>query len=149
MAASFVKPPGENVLDPVYLHGHVPRRQTRDFADGHRVHVFEIRDDDLAIERFELLDQPGQAVEIETPVRGGFVFGGKHVEIFQSHQIFEDAALAKDVRRGDMVGNAIDPGPQRTAGVELLKAAPQLKMNLLVQVTALFRVSLVSVRQLC
>ena len=26
MAASFVKSPRQNVLDPVYLHGHVPGR---------------------------------------------------------------------------------------------------------------------------
>ena len=55
MVASLMKPPGENVLDPVYLHRHVPGRQP-DFSDRYCVRVFEVRDDDLAVERFELLN---------------------------------------------------------------------------------------------
>jgi len=46
-----------------------------------------------------------------------------------------------------MVGNAIDPGPRRATRVEPLVTSPQLKMNLLDQVAALFRVSLVRPRQ--
>src|ERR1700722_14621411 len=42
-----------------------------------------------------------------------------------------------------MVGNAIDPGPQRTAGIVPLETPPQLKMDALAEVAALFRVSLV------
>jgi len=56
MVASFVKPPRQDVLDPVYPHRHISRRQPRDFSDRHGVHILEIRDDDLAVERFELLN---------------------------------------------------------------------------------------------
>jgi len=56
MAASFPKPPRQDVLDPVYPHGHISRRQACDFSNRRRVHVFEIGDDDLAVERLELLN---------------------------------------------------------------------------------------------
>ena len=46
-------------------HGHIPGRQARDLANGCRVHVFEIRDDDLAIERLEPLNQCRQPVQIQ------------------------------------------------------------------------------------
>ena len=149
MAASFVKPPRQDVLDPVYPHGHVCRRQPRDFSDGRRVHIFEIGDDDLAVERLESLNQRRQPLQIHALVRGelALVFVGKHFEFFQAHEIRKDPALAKDVRRGDMVGNAVDPGPRGTAGIEALKTPPQLKMNLLDQVAALFRVDLVRPRE--
>ena len=42
-----------------------------------------------------------------------------------------------------MMGYAIDPGAQRTAGIEAAEASPQLKVNLLEQVAALFRMSFV------
>ena len=64
MAASFVKPPRQDVLDPVYPHGHVPGRQPRDFSDGHRVQVLEIGNDYLAVERFEPLNQRRQPLQI-------------------------------------------------------------------------------------
>jgi hypothetical protein len=47
-----------------------------------------------------------------------------------------------------MVGHAINPGPQGTAGIVPLETPPQLKMNVLAQVLALFRVSLVGARSL-
>jgi hypothetical protein len=34
---------------------HILRRQARDFSNGSRIHLLEIRDDDLAIERLKLL----------------------------------------------------------------------------------------------
>src|SRR2546423_141385 len=57
MAASSVKPPRQDLLDPVYLHRHISGREPRDFSDRFGVHILEIRDDDLAVERFELLNQ--------------------------------------------------------------------------------------------
>ena len=114
MAASLVKPPRQDVLDPVYPHGHISWRQSRDFSNGRRVHVFQIGDDDLAVKRLELLNQHRQPLQIDALVRGelALVFVGKHFEFFQTHKIRKNAALAQDVRSGNMVGNAIDPGPR-------------------------------------
>ena len=45
------------------------------------------------------------------------------------------------------MGNAVDPGPQGTAGIIPLKTPPQLEMNVLAQIAALFRVSFVGARE--
>ena len=45
------------------------------------------------------------------------------------------------------MGNAIDPGPQGTAGIVPLETPPQLKMNVLAQVAALFRIRFVGARK--
>jgi hypothetical protein len=46
-----------------------------------------------------------------------------------------------------MVRDTIRPGPHGTAGIEPLETPPQLEMNVLAQVAALFRVSLVGARE--
>jgi hypothetical protein len=46
-----------------------------------------------------------------------------------------------------MVSNAVDPRPQGTAGIVLLKAPPQLKKNVLAQVAAFLRVGLVGTHE--
>src|ERR1700721_1607407 len=51
------------------------------------------------------------------------------------------------MRCGHMVGDTIDPCPQRTARIVLLETAPQLKMDVLAQVAALLWVSLVGARK--
>jgi hypothetical protein len=46
-----------------------------------------------------------------------------------------------------MMSDAVDPRPQRAAAIVLLETPPQLKINILAQVPALFRVSFVSPRE--
>src|SRR5215471_4431235 len=78
---------------------------------------------------------------------GGFrpgCFIRKRFQVFQSYEPGKGPALTNDVRCGHMVGNAIDPGPQRTAAIVALETSPQLEMDLLDQVPAFFRVGLVS-----
>src|ERR1700722_11627913 len=48
---------GEDVLDAMNSHGHVRGRQARDLPNRCRIHLFEIRNNDLAIERLEPLNQ--------------------------------------------------------------------------------------------
>lgn len=45
-------------------HGNVGGRQSSNLSNIGSVQVFEIADDDLAVERFELLDQGSQAIEV-------------------------------------------------------------------------------------
>src|SRR5947209_1114525 len=56
MATSVMEPPRQDGLDPVNPHSHIPCRQPCDFPDGRRVYSFQIRDDDLAVQRLELLN---------------------------------------------------------------------------------------------
>jgi hypothetical protein len=46
-----------------------------------------------------------------------------------------------------VVGNAVDPRPEGTAAIVPQKTPPQLEMNVLAQVAALFRVSFVGPRE--
>ena len=46
-----------------------------------------------------------------------------------------------------MVGNAVDPSPQRTAGIVPQETPPQLKMDILAQVTTSLRIGFVSTRK--
>src|ERR1700721_1081136 len=47
----------EDVLDSMNSHGHVRGRQARELPSRCRIHLFEIRNNDLAIKRFEPLNQ--------------------------------------------------------------------------------------------
>jgi hypothetical protein len=53
---STSKPARQDVFDPVNSHGDVAGGQSGNFSDGRGVHFFEIADDDLTVERFELLN---------------------------------------------------------------------------------------------
>ena len=57
MTAPFMKAPAENLLDAMHLRGDVAGREASDVADGRGVHVFQIEQDDLSIERLERVDQ--------------------------------------------------------------------------------------------
>jgi hypothetical protein len=46
-----------------------------------------------------------------------------------------------------MVGNAVDPRPEGTAAIVPLKTPPQLEMNILAEVAALFQVSFIGPRE--
>jgi hypothetical protein len=146
---SFVEPLREDVLDSMNPHCNIRRRQTRDLANGCRIHVFEIRDDDLAIERFEPLNQGREPVQIYAPVNGGRTLGlvREHFELFQAYESRKDTVLTNYIGGRDVVSNAVDPRSQGTAAIVPLKTPPQLKMNVLAQVAALFRVSFVSPRE--
>jgi hypothetical protein len=83
-----MKPLRQDVLDPVDFHSHVSRRQPGYFSDRHRVHILEIRNDDLTIEWFELLNQCRQPIQIDAPIGGVLASRhfGKNLEFFQAHQ---------------------------------------------------------------
>jgi hypothetical protein len=55
--------------------------------------------------------------------------------------------LTKHMRGGNVVRNAINPSAERASGIEPRKAPPQLKMNLLNEITALLRIGFISMRE--
>jgi hypothetical protein len=123
----------DRTTGPVDPHRHVRGRQARDLSDGHRVHVFEIRDDDLAIQRLELLNQHRHPFQVDSLVRSNLALGHvrEHIEFFQTDERRKIPVLTHDIRSSNIVNNAVDPGPERAAGIVPLKTPPQLKMNVL------------------
>lgn len=94
-------------------HGYGGGGEAGDFADGCGIEVFEIAEDDLAVEGFELVDPVGEAGGVDALVR--VVVGGELVQVEEFGLV---AALAEDVGDGDVV----DPGSERAAvvGIELV-----------------------------
>src|SRR5712664_2082737 len=58
-----VEAAGENLLDAMDLRGHVARRDAGDLGDPRGVGAFEIEEDDLPLERIQLLDEFAEASE--------------------------------------------------------------------------------------
>ena len=103
----------------------------------------------MAVERLKPLNQHRQAIKIDALFRGELtlVFVSKHFEVFQTHKSRKDPPLTHDIGKGDVVSDPIRPSSQGAAGIVPLKTAPKLKMNVLAQVAASFRVSLVGARE--
>lgn len=127
-------------------HRNVAWREARNFRDGSRIHVFQIKNDDLAIERFEPQHHRREAVQVDAPVGRRLPLGPvwKCFELFQREQPREETAFADDVRSRYVMGDAVNPRPQGATAIEALKAPPQLKMNVLGKIAALFRIGFVS-----
>lgn len=70
------------MLDAMDSHGYRRWREARNFANRGGIHVFEIRDDHLPVERLEFLYPPGEAIQINTLV---LLCG----QVWDGFQIFE------------------------------------------------------------
>src|SRR5262245_53655910 len=68
-------------------------------------------------------------------------------ELIECEQGYRRALLARDVRRRDVVRDAIGPGANRAATVERRKAAPQREMDVLQQVAAFVPIRFVAASQ--
>src|ERR1022692_205906 len=51
------KTAGKDILDPVNLHPDIGGRKPRNLRDGNRVHVLQMGNHDLPVQRFELPDE--------------------------------------------------------------------------------------------
>ena len=142
MGPPFVKLSRQNVLNPMNSHRHVRRRKSGDLRDRSRVHIFEIRDYDLAIQWFESLDQPVEALQIQLPI-GRVVLVRQLLEFFEADQCCKPAALPNYIRRGGVVRHTVDPRTQRTAPVKSRETPPDLKMDVLQQIPPLLSVGLI------
>jgi hypothetical protein len=148
MSASFIKCSSQNVFDAVNLGRHIPRCQAGDLADGRRVHALQIRENDLAIHRLQLLYQREQAAErlLVVGVRHRLVC--QMVELFQADQhVRVHATLPDRVGCGGVVSNTIHPGAHRATLVPTGKAAPEGKVYFLQKVATIIRVGLVGAGQ--
>src|SRR5579864_817246 len=125
---SFVEPALQDVLDPMNLHSNVGRRKPGDFSRRIRIHTLEIRNDDLAIDRLELLDQRGEALKGLVLAGNTFalLIGWHGLDLFDAGEFLPHSSLPNHVSGGYVVGNAVHPGSKRTSPIKMLEAAPQL-----------------------
>ena len=73
---SLLEKASEDILDAVNLSRHIPRRKPGDFANLHSVEAFQVRQDHVAIERFQPLDHLQQSVERQCAVSRGLAACG-------------------------------------------------------------------------
>ena len=64
-----MKTASEHLLEPMDLRGDVPGRETGNLRDGRGVHVFEIEQHDLPIDRVELPDQLVEPLQREPAIK--------------------------------------------------------------------------------
>src|SRR3954451_13299078 len=68
IAFSATETAGQNLLDAMNFRGHVARRDACDLRDARCIRPFEIKEDDLPLDRFQLLDEVAQALQRLLPV---------------------------------------------------------------------------------
>ena len=104
--------------------GDVPLRQACDFADGHRVHSFQVQKNDLPIDGLECLNQCKQALHGPLFVDNGLAIAGvwHRVKFIQSDQGWCAGPTPADLRNGGVVRDAVDPGPKGAAPIRLIAA---------------------------
>ncbi len=148
--SSLLKLAGQQVLDAVNFGSNISGGESGDLANGGGVQSFQIRKDHVTVERLEVLNQSQQAIEILIAVRSLLPSADiwKALQFFQVDQDLRGrAALVRHVRRGDVMGDAIDPRANRTSAVESCETAPERHVNVLQQITADLRVGFVGASQ--
>ena len=138
-----MKTTSDNLLDSMDLRGDVSCRSTRDLTNRRRVFPFQVKQHDLPIQRFELVDKFQEPIQIALPAHRLLTASLirrflQHVEADKVPQL----GLPQYVRRCHVVGYAVDPCPKRASPLESRKASPQRDVNLLQQVAALIGVGL-------
>ena len=150
MTFSSVKSASQNVFDAMNLNPHVAGRKTHNFSDRRRIHVFQVKKHQFAIQRPEAMDQLKQPFESQSFLRIPLVVALiRHgFDFFQTHQASgSQSPLPDHMRCRCVVRHTIRPGSQRTSPVEPFEAAPQREMNFLNEIAALVRIGLISVRK--
>jgi len=126
--------------------GDIRGGQARDFSDRGGIEAFEIGENHVPVKRLETLDQTEQAIERMTAI--GRVLAavgiGKMLQLFKSDEFLSTgSALPQNMRRTDVVSDAIDPGAKRAAAIKAVETSPQRDVNFLQQVAPQVRVGLV------
>lgn len=98
----------QQAFDAMDAHGNIGGRQPSNLSDFGSVQIFEIADDDLAVERLELLDQGSEAIEVPAFADTSWLVG--HLfQLLQANQGTKYEALLKDMRSANVVSDSIDP----------------------------------------
>src|SRR5258706_9809751 len=116
---------GENLLDAMDPGGHIARRDAGDLGDSRGVGSFEIEEDDLPLERIQLLNEFAEAAErlLKAERSLGITTGRQIVDVVEAHQRPRTGApVPDDVRGSYVVRHAIDPRAQRAVTGEPFEA---------------------------
>src|SRR5690349_11492933 len=104
------------------LHGDGGRRNANDLADRRCVELFQVADDDLAIQRLERMDHRIEPAKIAVAHRR--ILDRRLVQSRSAIQFIEcdqlgtgETECAPDVRRSRVVSDSIYPGSYRTPTV--------------------------------
>src|SRR5450432_2401922 len=146
IALLLEKAAGKNVLDAVNFHCDTRGRKPRDVRDGGHVHLLQIRNHDLPVQRFELPDEPRKLLERALPIDVRLAIPGRSrpFDLFQTHKARVLAALPVDVRNSGIVSDPERPRLQRAPSVKDFEASPELKVDVLPEIVTSFRVGFVS-----
>src|ERR1035437_1311621 len=140
------KTAGKDILDPMNFHSDIGRRKPSNFRDGGRVHVLQMRNHDLPVQRFELPDEPRELLQrsLAIDVRLAILARRGPLDLFEPHKSRVLPALPVHVRNSGVVSHPKRPRLQRAPSVKNLEASPELKVDILPEIVTLFRVCFVS-----
>jgi hypothetical protein len=105
-----------------------------------------MQNDDFAIERREVLDERVQSLQDLSGVNlcGDIRSCWRELGVVQCRELSRSAAsTAQDMRGRDMMGHAIDPGPQAAPSIEAPQTTPQREMDFLQKILLQRGISLV------
>src|SRR4051812_12920505 len=102
---------GKNLLDAMDLCGHVSRGNAGDLGDASCIRIFEIEEDDLPLDRIQLLDESAQPLQRLLMIeRLGIVSNRQIVDVIETHQrTLAGTLMPHHVRRRHVVRDAIHP----------------------------------------
>src|SRR5262249_52683244 len=106
--------------------------------------------DDLALQRLQLVNQPQHALQGLLTIDNGFaVLGRSSASSSSSRQTRKCSPISTsgELSYGDVMRDAIHPGPQRTASVQGRKTTPQRNVDILQQIAPSIRIDLIRPRQ--
>jgi len=132
----------QDAFDAVDAHGNRRARKPGDLANAGRVDFFEVENDDLAVERTQLLNQRLELTEIRFLALS--CFWGRDFKIIKAEEGRMGSALTKNVRSGYVVRDTISPGAERTMSIKVSEHPPKLEGNLLAEIETLVGVCFVS-----
>jgi hypothetical protein len=139
------KTAGQNFFYPVDLHPDIRERKARYLGNSGCIHLLQVGQHDLTVQRFQLLNELEQLLERPTLVDIRLTISTCEclVYIFKTYEKHTIAALSVYVGDRRIVRNAKGPGLQRTPSIESPEAPPKLKVDLLPQIVALLPVAFI------
>ncbi|HTZ95899.1 MAG TPA: hypothetical protein VMB18_05850 [Terriglobales bacterium] len=124
MAYSFGLPMSEQFFDTMQFGGYIPGTQTRGFADAGCGFAFQIQQNNLAVQRFEPIDQfqKRRDRELLIGVESPILVTREMLHGLQVDKPGRNSAAADNVIGGYIMRDAIHPSAQAAALVKTFQA---------------------------
>src|ERR1035437_2168263 len=117
MAFFLAKTAGKDILDSVNFHSDIRRRKSRDLCDGGGVHVLQMRNHDLPVQRFELPDELRELLERSLPIDVRLAMFARRgpLDLFETHKTRVLPPLPVHIRNSGVVSYPKRPSSGSTA----------------------------------